>query len=93
MTPKRVLRAPASSFRARIPKAVADVQESSTNYSGSNVSPPMTGQHFLHIDDFGKDELMNMLELAKTSKAKLYERDESYKPLAGELWGCCSRLA
>lgn len=76
-------RAPTRPSKVRIPRAVADVQESSTSYSGSSVSPPTAGQHFLHIDDFGKDELMNMLQLAQESKAKLNERDESFKPLAG----------
>jgi len=49
-------------------------------YSGKNVSPPVQGKHFLHIDDFTKDELIDMLERAKDAKKRLYAREASFKP-------------
>jgi hypothetical protein len=53
-------------------------------FSGSSVRSPKSGKHFLHLDDFSKDELMNMLDLAATAKAKFYARDETFKPFAGQ---------
>ncbi|SVA05811.1 uncharacterized protein METZ01_LOCUS58665 [marine metagenome] len=39
--------------------------------------------HFLHIADFSKDELWNMLHLAKEIKTKFHNR-EDYKPFNGQ---------
>ena len=55
-----------------------------TEYSGASISPPKRGKHFLHLDDFSKDELLDMLDKAKMAKAKLYARDESFKPFKGQ---------
>ncbi|GMH44377.1 hypothetical protein BSKO_12311 [Bryopsis sp. KO-2023] len=63
-------------------RAVAETTKST--YTGLNVSPPKSGQHFLHIDDFSKDDLLNMLELGKKAKASFYARDESFKPFSGK---------
>jgi hypothetical protein len=52
-------------------------------YSGKGVAPPAQGKHFLHLDDFTKDELLDMLDRAKFAKAKFYARDESFKPFKG----------
>lgn len=54
------------------------------SYSGRTVSPPKQGQHFLHLDDFSHADLTNMLELAQLAKARLYARDETFKPLRGQ---------
>jgi hypothetical protein len=60
--------------------ATAEVQY----FSGSQVSAPKRGKHFLHLDDFSKDELEDMLAKAKLAKSKFYARDESFKPFAGQ---------
>ncbi len=39
--------------------------------------------HFLHISDFSKDEIWNMLHLAKEIKTKFHNR-EDYKPFRGQ---------
>jgi len=39
--------------------------------------------HFLHISDFSKDEIWNMLHLAKEIKTKFHNR-EDYKPFNGQ---------
>lgn len=70
--------------RSRLrPVAVAVDTSVSTTYSGKLVSPPVKGKHFLHLDDFSREELEDMLERAKFSKAKFYARDESFKPFKG----------
>lgn len=56
----------------------------SGNWSGVDVAPPSKGHHFLHIDDFSKEELVAMLETALDAKAKLKAEDESFKPLKGK---------
>ncbi|KAG2452655.1 hypothetical protein HYH02_002888 [Chlamydomonas schloesseri] len=53
-------------------------------YSAKTITPPKKGKHFLHLDDFSRDELLDMLEKAKLCKAKFYTRDESFKPFAGQ---------
>ncbi|PNH10416.1 Ornithine carbamoyltransferase, chloroplastic [Tetrabaena socialis] len=53
-------------------------------FSVKPIAPPKRGKHFLHLDDFTKEELMDMLEKAKLCKAKFYTRDESFKPFAGQ---------
>ena len=53
-------------------------------YTGARTAPPTVGgHHFLHIDDFSKDELMAMLSTARTFKERLLRGDD-YKPLAGK---------
>jgi ornithine carbamoyltransferase len=54
-----------------------------TTYSGKGVTAPAQGKHFLHLDDFAKDELLDMLDRGKFAKAKFYARDESFKPFKG----------
>ena len=49
-------------------------------YSGKAVAPPAKGKHFLHLDDFTKDELLDMLGKAQFAKKKLYARDTNFKP-------------
>lgn len=56
----------------------------SQSWSGSKVTPPAKGNHFLHIDDFSKDELFAMLDTAREVKAKLKADDQSYKPFHGK---------
>lgn len=52
--------------------------------SGKVISPPKKGKHFLHVDDFSKDELLLMLDNAKLAKAKFAARDEKFKPFTGQ---------
>lgn len=60
---------------AQSPKVV-----DSSTYTGKTVSAPAKGKHFLHLDDFTKDELMDMLDKAQFAKKKLYARDTNFKP-------------
>ena len=54
------------------------------SYTGTRTAPPADGgHHFLHIDDFSKEELVAMLSTARTVKDRLL-RGEDYKPLAGK---------
>jgi ornithine carbamoyltransferase len=54
-------------------------------YSGRNIKAPTNGgKHFLHLDDFTKEELQSMLDLGLMAKKKFYARDESFKPLKGQ---------
>jgi hypothetical protein len=72
-------------------------QGACTHISGSQPHPPLPrplgagkthagppGKHFLHIDDFSKEELLDMLERGEYAQKKLYARDESFKPFAGK---------
>ena len=55
-----------------------------TTFSGRDVAPPSKGKHhFLHIDDFSKEELSAMLNTGLEVKRKIQAGDESYKPFAG----------
>ena len=38
--------------------------EKTQTYTGKGVAPPKKGHHFLHIDDFSRDELRAMLQTA-----------------------------
>ena len=42
--------------------ATAAVMEQTQTYTGKGVAPPAKGHHFLHIDDFSKEELQAMLK-------------------------------
>ena len=44
--------------------ATAAVMEQTHTYTGRGVAPPAKGHHFLHIDDFSKEELQAMLQTA-----------------------------
>ena len=59
------------------------VAERQATYSSKDIRGPQTGHHFLHIDDFSRDELMAMLKTSAEVKRRLQDRDESYKPFAG----------
>jgi len=54
------------------------------SWDGTAVTAPSKGHHFLHIDDFSKDQLLAMLDTAAEVKAKMKAGDESYKPFAGK---------
>lgn len=69
------------SLRVRAGPAVTNA---SSSWSGSGVNPPQKGHHFLHIDDFSREELMAMLDTAGDVKAKFKANDESFKPFAGK---------
>mmetsp|Transcript_17547 Transcript_17547/g.37915 ORF Transcript_17547/g.37915 Transcript_17547/m.37915 type:complete len:370 (-) Transcript_17547:682-1791(-) len=77
---------PSILLRPRVSNSIVCPATSSgeTFYSGKIVTPPKRGKHFLHLDDFTKDELMNMLDQAAFAKKKLYARDENFKPFAGQ---------
>ena len=55
-----------------------------STFSGRDVAVPSKGKHhFLHIDDFSKEELSAMLKTGLEVKKKIQAGDESYKPFAG----------
>jgi len=50
-------------------------------YSGAGVAPPTRGHsHFLHLDDFSKEELWAILRKAKELKEAVKAGDRSYQP-------------
>lgn len=59
-------------------------QTLSRSYSGLETAGPRKGHHFLHIDDFSKEELSNMLSTARTVKDRLRNGDNSYRPFEGK---------
>lgn len=76
------MRHPVQNRRNKVAKAASAM---SLSYDGTTVSPPANGNsHFLHIDDFSKDELIATLKTAKDVKARLKTGDQSYKPFAGK---------
>lgn len=78
-TPSR----PAHARRAA-PMAAASAPAAPT-WSGAACPKPAAGaHHFLHIDDFSREELLAMLDTADRVKARLRAGDESYKPFAGK---------
>jgi hypothetical protein len=86
----------AHSLRGRLaaPRAVEVASSSSAPpattsqpyFTAAGVAPPSNSahSHFLHIDDWSRERLDAVLETAKTVKAKLAARDETYKPFAGK---------
>jgi len=65
--------------RLSAPRAAA-VETQAKTYSGKLVSPPKEGKHFLHIDDFSKEDILDMLDRAQEAKARLKVRDPTFKP-------------
>ena len=56
----------------------------STTFSGRDIAAPSKGKHhFLHIDDFSREDLSAMLKSGLEVKKKIQAGDESYKPFAG----------
>lgn len=54
-------------------------------YTGKDIPAPSRGRsHFLHIDDFTKDELWAMLKKAKEVKQAVKSGDRSYQPFKGK---------
>lgn len=79
---KMQMRHPVQNRITRVTKATTAM---SLSYDGTTVNLPANGKsHFLHIDDFSKDELIAMLKTAKDVKARLKAGDQSYKPFAGK---------
>ena len=70
--------------RARVPLTRCSAQTLSRTYTGLKTSGPRQGHHFLHIDDFSKEELLNMLSTARTVKDKIRNGDNSYRPFEGK---------
>jgi ornithine carbamoyltransferase len=42
-------------------------------YSATKVKPPKKGKHFLHLDDFSREELLDMLEKGKLCKVSFID--------------------
>ncbi|KAK9909445.1 hypothetical protein WJX75_002367 [Coccomyxa subellipsoidea] len=73
---------PTRQLRRAATRASAVLEKTKT-YSGVGVDPPAKGHHFLHIDDFSKEELWAMLQTSIKVKEALKSGDNSYKPFAG----------
>ena len=70
--------------RSVMPSTQSSAQTMRRTYTGAKTAPPAVGgHHFLHIDDFSKEELVAMLSTARTVKDRLLRGDD-YKPLAGK---------
>ena len=70
--------------RSVLPPTQCSAQTMRRTYTGARTAPPAVGgHHFLHIDDFSKEELVAMLSTARTVKDRLLRGDD-YKPLAGK---------
>ena len=70
--------------RSVMPSTQCSAQTMRRTYTGARTAPPAVGgHHFLHIDDFSKEELVAMLSTARTVKDRLLRGDD-YKPLAGK---------
>lgn len=66
------------------PTTRCSAQTMSRTYTGARTAPPKVGgHHFLHIDDFSKEQLVAMLSTARTVKDRVLGGDD-YKPLAGK---------
>lgn len=70
---------PTAAPRISVPRAAA-VETAAQTYSGKLVTPPKEGKHFLHLDDFSKDDILNMLDRAEEAKQRLKLRDTTFKP-------------
>jgi len=69
----------------RQPKRQRPAAPRAQYYSGQAASPPSRGKsHFLHIDDFSKDELWSILKKAKEVKTAFKSGDTSYQPFKGK---------
>ena len=70
--------------RSVIPLTQCSAQTMRRTYTGARTAlPAVGGHHFLHIDDFSKEELVAMLSTARKVKDRLLRGDD-YKPLAGK---------
>ncbi|KDD73727.1 hypothetical protein H632_c1887p0 [Helicosporidium sp. ATCC 50920] len=64
--------------------SAAPTLPASGSWSAEGVAPPARGAHFLHLDDFSREEIVGMLKTAKDAKARLKNNDKSYRPFAGK---------
>ena len=82
LLPTRIRQQPNNPAAERSTRCSA--QTLSRSYTGLETAGPHNGHHFLHIDDFSKEELSNMLSTARTVKERLRSNDNSYKPFEGK---------
>ena len=68
----------------RSPRAPAAAATVAAPPSAAGIAPPVVGRHFLHIDDFSRDELDAVLATAVRVKKELKTGDGSYQPLKGK---------
>ena len=60
----------------------------STPASPSSSTSPASPTHFLHIDDFDKATILQLLKRAEEVKAIVKAKDESFKPFKVSTSGC-----
>lgn len=65
-------------------RTAMSVASASKTWDGKIVTPPTKGHHFLHIDDFSREELLAMLETSREIKARLAADDQDFKPFKGK---------
>ena len=70
----------------RLPNTLTtcSAQTLTPSYTGTRTAPPKGGHHFLHIDDFSKEQLSAMLATARTVKDRILLGENQYKPFAGK---------
>lgn len=77
-------RAATSHRRPHVSGTQCSAQTLSSSYTAVHTAPPKKGHHFLHIDDFSKEELSAMLATARTVKDRVLHGANDYKPFAGK---------
>lgn len=77
-------RAATSHRRPHVSGTQCSAQTLSQSYTAVHTAPPKKGHHFLHIDDFSKEELSAMLATARTVKDRVLHGANDYKPFAGK---------
>jgi ornithine carbamoyltransferase len=50
----------------------------------TEANPPAAKKHFIHLDDFSKEEINELLDVAISEKKRLQSGDRSYKPFEGK---------
>jgi ornithine carbamoyltransferase len=50
----------------------------------TEANPPPAKKHFIHLDDFSREEINELLEIAISEKKRLQSGDRSYRPFEGK---------
>ena len=50
----------------------------------TEANPPAAKKHFIHLDDFTKEEIEELLDIAISEKKRLQSGDRSYRPFEGK---------
>jgi hypothetical protein len=78
-SPNPITFCPSPKAALQSPRAPAPA-DSPDWHSAQGIPAPRHGKHFLHLDDFSRDELEDMIARARDAKRRLYARDASFRP-------------